>query len=137
FVPEIIEKRKPLADTARRSGWVGCNVLIGKIPNQGRIPIISDGFPRDKSAVVADTTKLLGLKVEKLSSRGWLFDVLNCVNEIESEDFTLDDAYRYVDVLAAKHPDNHNVEAKIRQQLQLLRNKGYIEFVGRGKYKKI
>jgi len=26
-VPEIIERRKPLAITARRAGWIGCNIL--------------------------------------------------------------------------------------------------------------
>lgn len=29
FTPDIIERRKPLAPTARRAGWVGCNILIG------------------------------------------------------------------------------------------------------------
>ena len=28
FVPEMIEKRKPLSSTAQRAGWVGCNILI-------------------------------------------------------------------------------------------------------------
>ena len=28
FVDSIIEKRNPLADTARRAGWVGCNILL-------------------------------------------------------------------------------------------------------------
>ena len=34
FVPDIIEKRKPLAPTARRAGWVGCNILIDKFLNR-------------------------------------------------------------------------------------------------------
>jgi len=29
FIREIIEERKPLRATARRAGWVGCNILIG------------------------------------------------------------------------------------------------------------
>ncbi|MBQ7525453.1 MAG: hypothetical protein IJT09_03380 [Abditibacteriota bacterium] len=136
FVPDIIEKRKPLASTARRAGWVGCNVLLSGIPIQGRVPIISEGVPRDKEDVVADTSKLLGLKVERVSSRGWLFDVLNIVNEIPTKEFTLTDMYRFSDILGAKHPENRNIEPKIRQQLQLLRDKGYIEFLGRGKYRK-
>ena len=37
FVPEIIKKRKPLAPTARRHDWVGCNILYHQIPDQGRI----------------------------------------------------------------------------------------------------
>ena len=28
FVEDIIEKRKPLAPTAKRAGWVGCNIVI-------------------------------------------------------------------------------------------------------------
>ncbi|EKC57958.1 Dam-replacing, partial [human gut metagenome] len=31
----------------------------------------------------------------------------------------------------------HNVEAKIRQQLQQLRDKGFIEFTTRGHYRKL
>ena len=31
FVPDIIEKRAPLAPTARRAGWTGCNILINKV----------------------------------------------------------------------------------------------------------
>jgi type II restriction enzyme len=32
FVPAIIEKRKPLAPTARRAGWIGYNILLNQIP---------------------------------------------------------------------------------------------------------
>lgn len=35
FVPEIIEKRRPLSQAARRAGWTGCNILVEKIPEQG------------------------------------------------------------------------------------------------------
>lgn len=35
FVDSIIEKRKPLAATARRAGWVGCNILLEEIPSYG------------------------------------------------------------------------------------------------------
>ncbi len=40
FVPQIIEKRKPLGPTARRAGWTGCNILLSGIPIQGKIDII-------------------------------------------------------------------------------------------------
>lgn len=52
FVPELVEKRKPLADNARRAGWVGCNILFDKIPIQGRIPIIENRIPRAKIDVL-------------------------------------------------------------------------------------
>jgi type II restriction enzyme len=38
-------------------------------------------------------------------------------------------------VVQAKHPSNNNVKAKIRQQLQFLRDKGVLDFVGRGQYR--
>ena len=39
--------------------------------------------------------------------------------------------------LAAKeYPNNHNVHHKLRQQLQMLRDKGLIEFLSRGRYKR-
>ncbi len=37
FTPEIIIKRKPLSDTARRAGWVGCNIDISKITEAGKV----------------------------------------------------------------------------------------------------
>jgi type II restriction enzyme len=38
-------------------------------------------------------------------------------------------------VLKAKHPANNNIKAKIRQQLQFLRDKDLLEFIGDGRYK--
>ena len=49
FVPEIVEQRKPLSENAKRAGWVGCNILLGEIPIQGRIPIVENGFFWGKS----------------------------------------------------------------------------------------
>ena len=37
--------------------------------------------------------------------------------------------------LQAKHPENHNVKAKIRQQLQFLQDRGVVRFLGRGRYR--
>lgn len=87
FSTEIVEKRKPLSENAKRAGWV--------------------------------------------------LDILNCINKIESRDFTLEQMYQFVPMLEIKHPENRHVRDKIRQQLQILRDKGIIEFKGRGRYKKI
>lgn len=47
-----------------------------------------------------------------------------------TERFTLQEFYRHAeDRLAAKHPDNDNVRAKIRQILQRLRDDGQLEFL--------
>ena len=36
FVPDIIEKRPLLKETARRAGWIGCNIEIGNKQKAGR-----------------------------------------------------------------------------------------------------
>ena len=51
--------------------------------------------------------------------------------------FTLEQMYKFEQILSIKHPENHHVRDKIRQQLQVLRDNGIIEFVGRGHYRKI
>lgn len=137
FVPEIIEKRKPLSDTARRAGWVGCNILIEKIPIQGRISIVSNGKIIDAKQVMKKVTASSTLETKNMESRGWLMDVLNCVNKAPTPIFSLDDIYAFEPQLQYKYPENRNIRPKIRQQLQLLRDKGFIEFLGRGNYKKL
>ena len=137
FVPEIIEKRKPLAQTARRARWVGCNILIDKIPEQGKINIVSNGELINIDSVLSSVSKSNALEIKDIYARGWLLDVLTCVNKISSPVFTLEEMYRFENSLHIKHPQNNNIKPKIRQQLQVLRDKGFIEFLGCGKYKKI
>ncbi|MCC6499270.1 MAG: hypothetical protein IT313_03275 [Anaerolineales bacterium] len=49
--------------------------------------------------------------------------------------YSLNDVYAFEGFLKAKHPLNNNVQAKIRQQLQFLRDKNAIQFLGRGRYR--
>ena len=137
FVPSMIEKRKPLSANARRAGWVGCNILMGTIPKQGFIKIIDNGLVVDKEKVLLQMSRSTNLEISNIEARGWLFDVLQCVNQIQMQEFTLDDIYRFEAILSKKHPNNHNVRPKIRQQLQYLRDKGFLQFTQRGEYKKI
>ena len=137
FLPEIIEKRKPLAPTARRAGWVGCNILLDKVPAQGRIPIITDGAVMDRNSVVRQVNRTAGLETKNLNARGWLIDILKCTERLKTEQFLLHDLYFFEGELQQKHPDNHNIRPKIRQQLQVLRDKGFIEFLGNGAYRKV
>ena len=137
FVPDIIEKRKPLAPNARRAGWIGCNILIDKIPKQGKISVISNGEVENVDKVVSLVNKSKLLEKSDINSRGWLMDILQCVNRINSLQFTLEDMYKYENELKIKHPQNNNIKPKIRQQLQFLRDKGFVEFLGNGKYIKV
>lgn len=137
FVPDIIEKRKPLADTTQRAGWVGCNILIDKVPEQGKISIVSNGQVCNADAVTEKLQKSGRLAFKNLDSRGWILDVLQCINAIPNQFFSLDEVYSFEEILQMKHPQNQNVKPKIRQQLQLLRDKGFVEFLGNGYYRKI
>ena len=77
------------------------------------------------------------LKILDMQERGWLFEILKCVNLVPTQEFTIDDIYRFEKILSLRHPNNHNVKPKIRQLLQYLRDKGFIEFTQKGKYKKL
>lgn len=81
--------------------------------------------------------KTLFLRNQSKVSKGWILDVLNCVDAIKKNNFTLEEVYRFEDNLKLKYPNNNFIKDKIRQQLQLLRDEGFIEFVSRGKYRKI
>lgn len=116
---------------------IGCNILIDKIPSQAKIDIIHNSVPVPQELVQAQVQQASLLYTDNLSSRGWLLDTLNCVNSIKTEMFSLSDMYQFEALLTIKHPNNHNIKAKIRQQLQLLRDKGFIDFLDRGIYKKI
>ena len=136
FVPAIIEKRKALAPTARRSGWIGCNIDVSNIPEIGKIFFIQNGIPHSKDEVLEKWGKTDFVKAtQNIESKGWLLDILMCVEKIKKEEFSLDDVYASEGYLKAKHPFNNNVKAKIRQQLQFLRDKGVLDFVGRGQYR--
>lgn len=135
FVPEIVEKRKPLAPTARRAGWVGSKILLGKIPDSGRIHIVQDGIIQDKEAVLKQWRKTAFLEHEAVASRGWLMAVMRCVESLKKQTFTLDEVYAFEAHLSQSYPNNRNVRPKIRQQLQVLRDNGYLAFEGQGNYR--
>ena len=135
FVPEIIEKRKPLAATARRTGWIGSNILLSKVPESGKIHIVQSGVVRPKDLVLEEWHKTLFLRSKSLEARGWLLDVLKCVESLGKREFTLEEAYAFDRHLGDLYPGNQNIRPKIRQQLQYLRDRGLIEFVSRGGYR--
>jgi hypothetical protein len=53
------------------------------------------------------------------------------------DEFGLSDVYAIADPVRRAFPTNRHVEAKIRQSLQILRDRGEIAFVGRGRYRKL
>jgi hypothetical protein len=135
FVRDIIEERKPLAVTARRAGWIGSNIRLDRVPTSGKIFIVQNGIPESKYAVLAKWRRTLFLRDEGAEARGWLVEVMKCVEAVAKSEFRLEDVYAFEDRLSRIYPGNNNVRPKIRQQLQVLRDQGYLDFVSRGYYR--
>ena len=136
FVPDIIEQRKALNPSARRAGWIGCNIVMSNIPEFGKIFYVQNGVSKSRDEVLEKWSKTQFVKsTHNIEAKGWLLDVLVCVERIKKKEFSLNDVYAFEAHLQAKHPSNHRIKEKIRQQLQVLRNKGVIEFLGRGQYR--
>src|SRR3989344_4510811 len=94
FIPEIIEKRKPLAPSAQRAGWVGCNILLNQIPESGKIFLVRNQKTEQKTKVLSEWQKTLFLREEKqIEAKGWLLDVMRCIDSLGKKDFVLDDVY--------------------------------------------
>lgn len=135
FVRDIIEERKPLAATARRAGWVGSHILLNQIPQSGKIYIIRDGQIESRDSVLSLWNRTLFLRDQPQEARGWLIDVMKCVEALGKQEFQIEDVYAFESRLSRIYPGNNNIKPKIRQQLQFLRDRGYLDFVARGYYR--
>lgn len=137
FIDKIIVKRKPLSTTARRAGWIGCDINIGRIPQIGKIFIVQDSNVTNPQNVVHafhQSSTLVGISQDVKS---WLLDILICIDKINKVQFSLQEVYSFEPLLKQQYPNNNHIKAKIRQQLQILRQKGFIEFLGKGQYRKL
>jgi type II restriction enzyme len=135
FSLAAVKKRPPLKDTARRHGWVGCNIILSNIPSDARISIVANGLVANPSDVRRQYRRLRPLAELKVEERGWTLDVLKVVRSIGKNEFVLADVYAHDCELSRLHPNNRHVRDKIRQQLQILRDIGLLEFLGRGEYR--
>ncbi len=134
FVPDMILKRKK--GILRRPTYFMCSIDISAIPNSGKIYYIKNGIKLNKNQIIDSWHKITFLKQSKnMYLKGWLIDIMNCIDKLKKETFSLNDIYSFENYLKIKHPSNNNIKAKIRQQLQILRDRGYLKFISRGKYK--
>jgi type II restriction enzyme len=138
ILPDVIVPRRPLGPTARRASWQGCNIRIDRIPDAGKVFVVRDSQAIAKDEVLNNVKKISFFRqTQDMKQRNWLSDVLLVVSWIKSPEFRLVDVYQFAPVLQARHPGNHHIKDKIRQQLQVLRNCGMLEFTSRGKYRKL
>ena len=134
LTPEVIAKRKPLSPTARRAGWVGCNIRLDLIASDARLQVVFDGFPNDRDLVRRKFQQFGLLKNIAPSSRGWTTLTLRVIRGLNRSLFSLGEVYAKEETFVAAFPENGHIRAKIRQQLQVLRDLGYLEFHGSGNY---
>lgn len=67
--------------------------------------------------------------------QGWAGLVKSVVERLP-EYFDLADVLQFHDFFAEHYPDNQFIDAKVRQSLQILRDRGAIQFLGKGRYQK-
>jgi|WetSurMetagenome_2_1015567.scaffolds.fasta_scaffold15361_5 type II restriction enzyme len=136
FTTSIIERRLPLNQNARRAGWIGCNILLQNIPSSGRIYLVNNKRIERRKTVLENWSKTSFLAAQNSESRGWVIELMKIVEKIDTERFKLEDIYAFESSLEKKFPKNKFIKQKIRQQLQILRDRGLIEFLGNGNYQK-
>ena len=135
IIPEYIVPRRPLSATARRAFWQGCLIAIFEMPTLAKIDLVVESRPTSSDLVMKKWNSAQTLLKTDVPKRGWLADVLKCVEQ-QFSTFTLHDLYgSSEEELQRKHPENRNVKPKIRQQLQYLRYLGFVEFVKPGLYR--
>jgi type II restriction enzyme len=133
--PTVIEKRAALSPTARRAGWVGCNIVISRIPDVGKVFYVKNREIVERAAVIETWKRTTFLRGEtNLEARGWTLAVLRIIQSLNAEEFTLQRLYEFEPQLKQGFPRNNFIRAKIRQQLQVLRDAGLIVFKGGGRY---
>lgn len=137
FTPDIIIKRKALSSNAKRAGWVGCNIDISNITNAGKIYLVKESKIINIKEVENSFKKTLFLREKTNTSKGWILDIMSCIDAIKKDNFNLNEIYSFEEKLKLKYPNNNFIKDKIRQQLQILRDKEMIKFLGNGQYKKL
>ena len=135
FSLSVVECRAPLPATARRAGWIGCNILLGQIPQPVPIPIVTNGEFQSRGKIREAYKRLRPLEKLQIEKRGRTLDVLNVVGPLGKIEFKRPEFYAHSEELGKLHPENHHVDEKIRQQLQELRARGILKFVEPGFYR--
>jgi len=134
LTPPVIERRAPLGPNAVRAGWVGCNIRLDRIGSDGEIRIVHQGREMARNVVRKQFRRFLTLSDLRPTDRGWTVLTISVIRDLSKRTFVLPDLYDREQLFRTCYPNNKNVRAKIRQQLQVLRDTGFVRFDGQGKY---
>lgn len=131
-----VQKASVVSATARRSNWVGYVLNVGLGPASAKIPMIADGVEIPCQVVREQYARIAKIQTLKPAQRGWTLDVLRCVESLPNAVFTNDDVYTFEPELARLYPGNRHIQPKIRQQLQVLRDRGLLKQPARGQWQR-
>jgi len=137
LTPSVIEKRRQLSPTAQRAGWIGCNIRMDLIGPDGEVKIVERGQVHSSVEVRERFRRFVPLSDIVPTERGWTTLTLSVIRTLPMRKFALTDLYERESLFSSSYPGNRNIRAKIRQQLQILRDLGLIRFDGRGEYTQI
>jgi type II restriction enzyme len=70
LTPSVVEQRKPLSATARRAGWIGCNIRLDRIAVDAQIEVIGLGRPNSPRLVRENFRRFNSLKNIAPETRG-------------------------------------------------------------------
>lgn len=135
MTPLVIEKRNPTWPKGRSQPWVGCNIRLDRIPEDGKIVLVGDGHAITPKSAREKFLRSARFKKLKPEARGWTALVLTAVRSIAKKEFDLAEVTAYEKRFSDAYPMNRHVAEKVRQQLQMLRALGYLERVGPGRYR--
>ena len=127
-------------DTREEVDEVGLRELLGMYRNLEAIKVTLPPHPRrdDHAPTVPEPTFSIPDKEALLKVfTGWRRLTLDGVLEMPEAGFQMDELMQVCGPQAAmKYPKNRFVPEKLRQQLQVLRNRGLVEFVSPGMYRR-
>ena len=125
ITPSILNKAEQILSSVpkekRQKIKISDKKLFEDIINDENVPEMFDG----------------GIESIRTNLTSWKKDVFECLLSIDNDVFSLEDVYQFTSKLQKLHPNNKNIQPKMRQQLQYLRDIGLIEFVQPGLYKKL
>ena len=134
LIEEIVVPRKPLGSHCRRAGWQGCNLNIGLLPPDGLINCVHEYNALPVEHIQMEWNRTAFLDDIKLGARGWLAVTMKLIRQLQKDQFTLQDLYKLELEAQKAFPQNSHVRAKLRQQLQILREQRWLNFEGNGNY---
>lgn len=131
FCTDTIERRSPISSSTRRRGWVGCNILLNRIPAEGYIYIVENGIEYTIQEIWKKQRRTYFMSKYKPRAREWMIDILNFIQEKE---FTVEEICAYAPLMEIRYVGIVDAEVRIRKVLGILKKNGVIVFAGNGKY---